>query len=86
MYAECIDKTIYLHFIQEVREIRYKLSDLEEQLAPYGFIRIHKSFLVNYRFIHCIVKTECILDDQTSLPISRLRAAEVKEKFRRSLK
>lgn len=31
-----------------------KLDEIEQQLAPYGFVRVHRSFLVNMRYIRKI--------------------------------
>ena len=47
----------------------------------YGFIQIHKSFLVNYKYIFQIRSNEVVMDDGKILPLSKYRAKEVKEKF-----
>lgn len=62
-------------------EVRTTLAQLEELLAPKGFIRIHKGYLVNYRFIQRIDATELTLQDGTRLPIGRNRASEVKARY-----
>lgn len=58
------------------------LSELERQLEPFGFLRTHKSYLVNCRYIYSIEKRQIILDDQTVILLSRYKADEVREKFR----
>ena len=81
IYVESLDK--YLNMVAQSRNfsIRYKLSDMEKLLMPYGFIRIHKSYLVNYRFIFSIESRNVVLDSGQKLPLSRYREREVQQKF-----
>lgn len=58
------------------------LSELEKQLEPFGFLRTHKSYLVNCRYIYSIEKRQVILDDKTEILLSRYKADEIKTKFR----
>jgi DNA-binding LytR/AlgR family response regulator len=34
----------------------FKLHDFEASLAPYGFVRVHKSFIVNLDYVEGIVR------------------------------
>ncbi len=61
--------------------LRGSLSDIDKTYAHYGFIRIHSRYLVNYRYIDSVEKTAVVLTNQQRLPISRSRAAAVKEEF-----
>ena len=55
---------------------------LENDLDSMGFIRIHKGYIVNFIFIKSIEKNNTlILKDGITLPISRRKSAEVKEKL-----
>lgn len=83
IYVECIDRILYIHFEDKTEEIYYTLKEMEQILEPYGFLRTHKSFLVNYRFIYSIGKNEVILDTKESLPLSKRRANEMVQKFNR---
>ncbi len=58
------------------------LSEFEKELAPFDFIRTHKSYLVNCKYIYAIEKGQIILDDKTEILLSRYRAGEVRDKFR----
>lgn len=58
------------------------LSEFEKALAPFDFIRTHKSYLVNCKYIYAIEKGQIILDDKTEILLSRYRAGEVRDKFR----
>ncbi len=59
------------------------LADLEKELAPFDFIRTHKSYIVNCKYIYAIEKGQIVLDDGTRILLSRYRAGEVRDKFRR---
>ena len=60
---------------------RCKLRELEEKLADYHFIKIHRSYLVNYMNIFHIGKSFVQLTNGTRLPISRGKTEEVKQLF-----
>lgn len=66
---------------QEPIKVRKKLDFIEEEIEHYGFIRIHASILVNYRWIYSIQKNMVKLDNGEELPISRSRETEVEQKF-----
>ena len=85
IYAQSFDKYISLFFIggAQTESIRYRMSDLERQLLPHGFIRIHKSYLANYRFIKSISSAGILFDDGKTLPVGRARLEEIKHTFRR---
>lgn len=54
------------------------LKDLERRLTPFGFVRIHKSHLVNMRFIRSIFASDVGLGNDLLLPLGRAyRAAAV---------
>lgn len=60
---------------------RCALRELEEKLSGAGFIRVHKGFLVNYRFIRRIRSRGVELDDGRTLPVGRGRLDEVRERY-----
>ena len=62
-------------------EIKMTMEKLEEMTVPYGFIRIHKGFLVNYEHIQHLSSTAATLRDGRELPIGRTKATEVKMKY-----
>ena len=81
IYIESIGKMLRIVMKEKELEVRYVLSDMENQLKPYHFMRIHKSFLVNRTFIFSIETKEILLTNGVSLPLSRYRAKETKQKF-----
>lgn len=50
-----------------------KLDNVEQELKPYGFIRTHKSYLVNGRYIRHLEYEKVELDNGLTLPVSRNR-------------
>ncbi len=62
-------------------EMNKSMQELEEELSPYGFLRIHKGYLVNYRLIRRIGEDEVLLTDGQKLPVSRRKHQEVRETY-----
>lgn len=79
VYVECTNRILHIHFMDHVLDIYYKLGILEEQLNGHGFIRIHKGYLVNSKYIFCVKNNVVMLDNGEELPLSKYRALEVKK-------
>lgn len=62
------------------------LSDFEKRLLPYHFIRTHKSYLVNCKYIYSVGQKQVVLDDDTTIPLSKYRVESVREKVRSYLR
>ena len=54
---------------------------LENELQNRGFIRTHKGYLVNYRYISYIANLSVTLTTGEVVPVSRDKNTEVKEHF-----
>lgn len=81
LYVEIYGHTLIYHTESGNYETRGKLSDEEERLAPYHFIRCNKSFLVNMAQIRRAEKNELELLNGEILEISHPR----KKSFMESL-
>lgn len=57
------------------------LSELEERLEPLGFLRIHKSFLVNMKHLKKFQCREATLDNGMTLRVGEKSYSENKKKF-----
>lgn len=79
-------QNVYLDGQDEPVEVKMTMDKLEELTMPHGFIRIHKGYLANYRFIQRICTKYLILQDGTQLPIGRSRGHEIKERYLTLLK
>ncbi len=62
-------------------QIYDKLDAIEKKLITYGFLRIHKSYLVNMKHIRRISNYIVFLDTGGELPVPRPRFQAVKEAF-----
>ena len=72
---------LYLENSSEPTEVKMTMDKLEALTEPYGFIRIHKGYLANYRYIRRIAYDHVILRDGISLPVGRSKTAEIKNRF-----
>mgnify|MGYP002508143145 FL=1 len=81
LYVEALAKDC--RFVTAAGEtiLTARLMELEERLRPHGFVRCHRSYLVNCQYIFSIQKDTVTLDDRTELPVSRGRAGELREAF-----
>lgn len=80
-YFEVKGHNVTAFFDDTEERVSGTMKEYEERLKDVGFIRIHKSFLVNFRFIESIGKTAVTLTDGTALLLSRNRVAETKRKM-----
>lgn len=62
-------------------EVAGGMERLENELEKEGFLRVHKGYLVNFRYIQRIEKKEILLSNGVRLPISRQKEKEIKEQY-----
>ena len=84
-YLESFRKIQVAHTRKEEIEIHSSFEKLEEMLAPHGFLRTHKSYLVNCHAIRSLHADYLTLDDGTRLPVGRTRAASVRDAFQQMM-
>lgn len=53
-----------------------KLEDIELKVTGYQFLRIHRSFLINYNHVAILRYSEVIMSNDVTLPISRTKRQE----------
>lgn len=81
IYVEARGKLCLLHSAANNQEIRSRLSDLERQLKPHGFLQVHRSYLVNPYYIYRIDTDTVLLDQGERVPLSRRRREQLTEEF-----
>ena len=64
----------------EKKTTRIPLSEYEKILAKVGFVRIHKSYLVNFKWVDNITEKEIVIGSEI-LPIATRSQKEVKRKY-----
>lgn len=71
VYIESLNKKIILHMINKKENIQCMLKDIGEKLEKNGFIRCHKSYIVNLNYVQTFNKSECKLQNGDIIPIGR---------------
>ena len=61
--------------------VRCTITKLERELTSYHFFRIHRGYLVNFRYVYRIDTGHVILDNGEKLPLSRHRRKEALQLF-----
>lgn len=83
-YLQSENRKVHLYTINHQQEhlcFYETLDHLEQQLAEFGFLRVHKSYLVNMNYI-CKLKYDQIqMSDGTILPVSERRYSSIREKY-----
>ena len=88
-YFESDGHYIIAHMNEKTIHFKSRMSDIENELKPYSFIRCHIGFLVNCRFIKICSRTSITLITGQVIPISRAKAEETQTiyvKYMRSLR
>lgn len=79
IYFESSIRVIYLYCTDFKYTFYKKLTDIENELSNYGFIRIHASYLINYDKIKSIKTDKVIMSNDVTLNISKKYRNSVKE-------
>ena len=79
-YVEAFSHTVAIVTGTDTIQIKMPISEVEKLLSD-GFIRCHRSYLVGLKHIARLSKTEVILDNGKSLPLSRSTAPLVHKAF-----
>jgi DNA-binding LytR/AlgR family response regulator len=87
-YAETEGDYVRFHTYKDAYLVRRSLTSLAEQWSSEGFVRVHRSFLVNLRHVIEIQpyfnqKLIVRLNDlgETKIPVSRRRAGQLRERL-----
>jgi len=51
LYIESLKDYVVIHCAQQQVTTKYKISDMEQELKPFSFLRIHRSYIVNQKKI-----------------------------------
>uniref|UniRef100_A0A7C9JCQ2 LytR family transcriptional regulator n=1 Tax=Muribaculaceae bacterium Z82 TaxID=2304548 RepID=A0A7C9JCQ2_9BACT len=88
-FVESANRVNYASVRGELYPTALTMDELEETLARYGFFRCHRSYIVNMQKVSRVERYtrntfNLVLSDaaHTSLPLSKGRAEEMRERFR----
>ncbi|MCR4675019.1 MAG: LytTR family DNA-binding domain-containing protein [Lachnospiraceae bacterium] len=85
MYVEVLSHDLIYHTKEKDYRLRGRMKDAQEELSSHGFVRIHKSYLVNVGFISTFRLTEIILED-IKLPVGRAYKETAMEAYMKYLR
>ena len=88
LFARSEEGEVVVHARDGRYRSRFTLNELEQKLAVSGFVRVHRSFLVNTNLVRQVIpwfngSYKLIMDDreQTEIPVSRYNVKDLKRYF-----
>ena len=86
LYAEAVDRKVFLYTAQTVYEAPFKLYELEERLSGEDFVRASKSCVLNFAKVKSLRadfggRLLCTLGNGEVVPVSRQYAGAIKQKL-----
>ena len=78
LFIESSNQNVVTNTLQNSFSVRGNISDYERTLSDEGFFRIHRGYIVALSRIKHILSTNVIMEDNTSLPVSRSRKTQLK--------
>lgn len=86
LYIENSARALEVHLTdgRSIRSIFIRKSfdeEIKEIAEDDGFVRVHKSFLVNMIYIKSLIQGMCRMEDGRVIPVSKTRAADVKRAY-----
>lgn len=82
LYVESFGRKVIFHMCSGAEiECNLTMSEIEHGLVPMEFMRIHKSYLVNMRYIEQVSKSNVVLHNDIAIPLSRRRQKVIYDEF-----
>ncbi|MGL5820107.1 MAG: LytR/AlgR family response regulator transcription factor [Sarcina sp.] len=81
IYFEVRNRVTTVEYVGGTLDFYEKISDVEERLKEYNFIKTHRSYIVNPEYIFKISSSTIELKDGRWIPISKLRLKSIKKEF-----
>ncbi|XMB73196.1 LytTR family DNA-binding domain-containing protein [Mycoplasmatota bacterium WC30] len=81
IYFESMGHYVTFHLENTEYDYKYNISELCLELSESEFVRTHRSYVVNLKYIEKITKNECQLINNIKVPLSRSSYKDVNEKF-----
>lgn len=80
VYAEAFPHHVTLHTTEKRQDFPIRFGDMEKLLGE-GFIRCHRSYIVNVKHVRRVTRKALLLHDSLEIPLSRSRYDEVNQAF-----
>ena len=79
LFIESQNQNIAVNTAKDTYVVRGNISDYEERLAPEGFFRIHRGYLISLDKVIRITGKEVIMENGTPRPVSRTRESKLRD-------
>lgn len=80
LYAEVQSHYLYFHTRKNVYKSRGNIQDAMNELAPYGFVQTHRSYIVNLKYVDRIKSSEIVVAGE-SIPVGRSYKDDVRQRY-----
>ena len=84
LYIEIYNHTCLIHTVSETIKNYLSLDEVTQMLDAQGthtFLRTHRSFIVNMRYIGAITENDFLLTNGVAIPIRRSNKLEIKQAY-----
>ncbi len=81
IYIEPMGHYVVFHLKKEEINYKYNISNLFNDLSENNFVKTHRSYIANLKYIDKIAKDKCCLTDNVEIPLSRSSYKLVNSKF-----
>ena len=80
MYVKSIDKYVEIHTIDSIEVGYFSMKECERILSETGFRRVHKSYLIHFRYV-IKIEAEIVMQDGRMIRLMRGTVKELKEEY-----
>ncbi|MDE6203237.1 MAG: LytTR family transcriptional regulator, partial [Lachnospiraceae bacterium] len=85
-YIENVSRILDIHLAdgESIRSIFIRKSfdsEIEGLLKGNSFLQVHKSFVINMKYVKTLTQNNVIMESGKSIPISKARSAGVKKEY-----
>lgn len=83
VYAEVDRRKILLHLCDTsvLHAFYLSMTAIAEKLSPMGFLRVHRSFLINMKHIKKLNHSSVLLDNGATIPVSEHAYRDAKQQY-----
>lgn len=85
LYFEIRNRLVTVHTLKDSIDYYSTLDEIEQSLKEKGFVRCHRSYLVNCYHIQKLTRTKISLSDETEIPVSAKYTHDVQTSFSKYL-
>lgn len=86
VYLEVINKTIHIRYWSDDDYFQGKLNTIKEIFCQHHFLQSHRSYLINSDYIKTFSRTQIVMENGDSIPVSKYRYKDLLEQFPLNLK